>query len=97
MAAATMPIEPTFWARQFGMLVDQVGIPWMINCDKPIREPQTTLVDRPLAAGGPRRGVGPLHGAHLEADVHTARDHTGTRASLLRCRPTTRRSEHDIA
>ena len=30
----TMPIEETFWAVRFGMLVDQFGIPWMINCEK---------------------------------------------------------------
>jgi PhnB protein len=30
-----MPIQETFWATRFGMLVDQFGIPWMINCDKP--------------------------------------------------------------
>jgi PhnB protein len=27
-----MPIQETFWAVRFGMLVDQFGIPWMINC-----------------------------------------------------------------
>lgn len=31
-----MPIQETFWAARFGMLVDRFGIPWMINCDKPI-------------------------------------------------------------
>ena len=25
------PIQQTFWAARFGMLVDQFGIPWMIN------------------------------------------------------------------
>ena len=30
----TMPIQETFWAARFGMLVDQFGIPWMINCEK---------------------------------------------------------------
>jgi PhnB protein len=30
----TMPIEETFWAHRFGMLVDQFGTPWMINCEK---------------------------------------------------------------
>jgi len=30
----TMPIQETFWARRFGMLVDQFGTPWMINCEK---------------------------------------------------------------
>lgn len=30
-----MPIQETFWAVRFGMLVDQFGIPWMINCEKP--------------------------------------------------------------
>jgi PhnB protein len=29
-----MPIGETFWAIRFGMLVDQFGIPWMINCEK---------------------------------------------------------------
>ena len=29
-----MPIAETFWAKRFGMLTDQFGIPWMINCEK---------------------------------------------------------------
>ncbi len=29
-----MPYEKTFWAARFGMLVDQFGVPWMINCEK---------------------------------------------------------------
>jgi len=29
-----MPIQQTFWAARFGMLMDQVGIPWMINCEQ---------------------------------------------------------------
>lgn len=28
-----MPIQKTFWAARFGMLVDQFGIPWMVNCE----------------------------------------------------------------
>src|SRR5579872_9695 len=28
-----MPLQQTFWATRFGMLVDRFGIPWMINCD----------------------------------------------------------------
>ena len=31
----TMPLQQTFWAPRFGMLVDRFGIPWMINCDQP--------------------------------------------------------------
>ncbi len=31
----SMPLEETFWALRFGVLVDQFGIPWMINCEKP--------------------------------------------------------------
>ncbi|NMF84907.1 VOC family protein [Nodosilinea sp. P-1105] len=27
-----MPLEETFWAKRFGMAIDQYGIPWMINC-----------------------------------------------------------------
>jgi PhnB protein len=30
-----MPIQETFWAQRFGMLVDRFGTPWMINCEKP--------------------------------------------------------------
>jgi PhnB protein len=30
-----MPIQETFWALRFGMLVDQFGTPWMINCEQP--------------------------------------------------------------
>ena len=30
-----MPIQQTFWADRFGMLVDQFGVPWMVNCGKP--------------------------------------------------------------
>jgi PhnB protein len=30
-----MPIQETFWAQRFGMLIDQFGTPWMINCEKP--------------------------------------------------------------
>ena len=33
--SVTMPIQETFWAIRFGMLVDQFGIPWMVNCEKP--------------------------------------------------------------
>jgi PhnB protein len=28
-----MPLQKTFWAARFGMLVDQFGTPWMINCE----------------------------------------------------------------
>jgi PhnB protein len=31
-----MPFGETFWALRFGMLVDRFGIPWMINCEKPM-------------------------------------------------------------
>ena len=30
-----MPLEKTFWAARFGMLVDRFGIPWLINCGEP--------------------------------------------------------------
>ncbi|MFO0887787.1 MAG: VOC family protein [Isosphaeraceae bacterium] len=29
-----MPLQETFWAVRFGMLTDQFGVPWMINCEK---------------------------------------------------------------
>jgi PhnB protein len=28
-----MELQETFWAARFGMLVDQFGVPWMINCE----------------------------------------------------------------
>ena len=28
-----LPLEKTFWAARFGMLVDRFGIPWLINCE----------------------------------------------------------------
>jgi PhnB protein len=28
-----MPLEQTFWAARFGMVVDRFGIPWLINCE----------------------------------------------------------------
>jgi PhnB protein len=30
-----MPIQQTFWSPRFGMLTDQFGIPWMVNCEQP--------------------------------------------------------------
>ena len=31
-----MPIQETFWADRFGMVVDRFGTPWMINCDQSV-------------------------------------------------------------
>ena len=28
-----MPLQETFWAKRFGTLVDQFGVPWSINCE----------------------------------------------------------------
>lgn len=44
----TMPIDQTFWAERFGMLVDRFGIPWMVNCEGVA---QATPRQRPQAAG----------------------------------------------
>lgn len=30
-----MPLQETFWALRFGMLVDRFGTPWMVNCERP--------------------------------------------------------------
>jgi len=27
-----MALQGTFWAKRFGVLVDQFGTPWMMNC-----------------------------------------------------------------
>ena len=29
-----MPFEKTFWAAGFGMVTDQFGIPWIVNCEQ---------------------------------------------------------------
>ena len=29
-----MPLDATFWAARFGMLVDRFGVSWMVNCEK---------------------------------------------------------------
>jgi PhnB protein len=31
-ARLEMPMQPTFWAKQFGMLVDRHGVSWMVHC-----------------------------------------------------------------
>ncbi|MET3117757.1 PhnB protein [Undibacterium sp. GrIS 1.8] len=28
-----MPLDKTFWASRFGMLIDQFSVPWMVNCE----------------------------------------------------------------
>lgn len=35
-AQVQMPLQETFWALRFGMLIDQYGTPWIINCEKPM-------------------------------------------------------------
>jgi PhnB protein len=30
----TMPLQQTFWATHYGVLVDRFGIPWEINCER---------------------------------------------------------------
>ena len=30
------PLQQTFWAERFGSVMDQFGIPWEINCEKPL-------------------------------------------------------------
>lgn len=32
-ATIRMPIQKTFWAERFGMLIDQFGVNWSVNCD----------------------------------------------------------------
>lgn len=27
----TMPLQPAFWAKQWGMLIDKFGTPWIVN------------------------------------------------------------------
>jgi PhnB protein len=32
-AQIVMPIQKTFWADRFGMLIDKFGTSWMVNCE----------------------------------------------------------------
>ncbi len=32
-ATVRMPMQKTFWAQRFGMLIDRFKTPWMVNCD----------------------------------------------------------------
>jgi PhnB protein len=32
--AVQVPMQQTFWAERFGVVVDQFGTPWIINCEK---------------------------------------------------------------
>jgi PhnB protein len=36
LGTVQMPLQETFWALRFGMLVDRFGIPWMINCGQEV-------------------------------------------------------------
>ncbi len=29
-----MPLQETFWAKGFGMLIDRFGTPWLVNCSE---------------------------------------------------------------
>ena len=35
-----VPLEKTFWAARFGMVVDRFGIPWLINCEGSEQPPE---------------------------------------------------------
>jgi len=35
-----MPLEKTFWAALFGMVIDRFGIPWLINCEESDQPPE---------------------------------------------------------
>jgi PhnB protein len=35
-----VPLERTFWAARFGMVVDRFGIPWLINCEGSDQPPE---------------------------------------------------------
>jgi PhnB protein len=33
--SVVMPLEKTYWAEAFGMVMDRFGVNWMVNCDGP--------------------------------------------------------------
>ena len=42
-----MPLQQTFWAARFGMVVDRFGIPWMVNCEAERADERAEPVRRP--------------------------------------------------
>ena len=33
--SVVMPLEKTYWAEAFGMLIDKFGVKWLVNCGAP--------------------------------------------------------------
>jgi PhnB protein len=50
-----MPLQQTFWAEAFGMLVDRFGTPWMVNVNAPGQDGGSTERVAPAEAGGAER------------------------------------------
>ena len=50
-----MPLQPTFWAEAFGMLVDRFGTPWMVNVNAAGQDGASTGKVRPAEPAGPER------------------------------------------
>lgn len=50
-----MPLQRTFWAEAFGMLVDRYGTPWMVNVNAPGQDGDSTGKVRPAEPAGPER------------------------------------------
>jgi PhnB protein len=38
--SVVVPLEKTFWAARFGMIVDRFGTPWLINCEGSEQPPE---------------------------------------------------------
>src|SRR5262245_7384388 len=37
-ADVRVPLQETFWAGRYAMRIDEFGIPWELNCEKPVYE-----------------------------------------------------------
>jgi PhnB protein len=48
-----MPLQQTFWAAAFGMLVDRFGTPWMVNVNAPAKDGDSSDKVRPADPRGP--------------------------------------------
>ncbi len=40
-----LPLEQTFWAARFGMVVDRFGVPWQVNCDGANNGPDSGTIE----------------------------------------------------
>jgi PhnB protein len=57
-----IPIAETFWALRFGKVLDQFGVPWLVNCEKPAEGERRVVINLAAAEFQQRVGTSPTTG-----------------------------------